>query len=148
MTSVAVIAHAAKELGGGLPELRKTLATYGISDPLWREVPKSKYVPDGVKELLDAGADLLFVWGGDGTVQRAIDAVGGRPVTLAILPAGTANLFATNLGLPKDLEACVRIGLHGARRALDVGKVNGERFARDGRCGARRHDDPGRRRRA
>jgi YegS/Rv2252/BmrU family lipid kinase len=69
------------------------------------------------------------VWGGDGTVQRAIDAVGGRPVTLAILPAGTANLFATNLGLPKELEACVRIGLHGARRALDVGKVNGERFA-------------------
>ena len=129
MTSVAVIAHAAKELGGGLPELRKTLATYGISDPLWREVPKSKYVPDGVKELLDAGTDLLFVWGGDGTVQRAIDAVGGRPVTLAILPAGTANLFATNLGLPKDLDACVRIGLHGARRALDVGKVNGERFA-------------------
>jgi len=129
MTSIAVIAHAAKELGGGLPELRKTRATYGISDPLWREVPKSKYVPDGVKELLDAGTDLLFVWGGDGTVQRAIDAVGGRPVTLAILPAGTANLFATNLGLPKDLEACVRIGLHGARRALDVGKVNGERFA-------------------
>jgi YegS/Rv2252/BmrU family lipid kinase len=129
MTSVAVIAHAAKKLGGGLPELRKTLATYGISDPLWREVPKSKYVPDGVKELLDAGTDLLFVWGGDGTVQRAIDAVGGRPVTLAILPAGTANLFATNLGLPKDLEACVRIGLHGGRRVLDVGKVNGERFA-------------------
>ena len=82
MTSIAVIAHAAKELGGGLPELRKTLATYGISDPLWQEVPKSKYVPDGVKELLDAGVDLLFVWGGDGTVQRAIDAIAGRPVTL------------------------------------------------------------------
>jgi YegS/Rv2252/BmrU family lipid kinase len=82
-----------------------------------------------VNELLDAGTDLLFVWGGDGTVQRAIDAVDGRPVTLAILPAGTANLFATNLGLPKDLEACVRIGLHGARRTLDVGKVNGEHFA-------------------
>ena len=57
MTSIAVIAHAAKELGGGLPELRKTLATYGISDPLWQEVPKSKYVPDGVKELLFASND-------------------------------------------------------------------------------------------
>ena len=69
------------------------------------------------------------MWGGDGTVQRAIDAVAGKPVSLAILPAGTANLLATNLGLPDDLEACVRIGLHGARRGLDVGKVNGEHFA-------------------
>jgi diacylglycerol kinase (ATP) len=68
------------------------------------------------------------VWGGDGTVQRAIDAVVGKPVTLAILPAGTANLLATNLGLPEDLEACVRIGLDGTRRGLDVGKVNGEHF--------------------
>jgi diacylglycerol kinase (ATP) len=129
VTSVGVIAHAAKELGGGLSELRKTLALYGFTDPAWQEVPKSKYVPDRIGELLDGGVDLLFVWGGDGTVQRAIDAVAGRPVTLAILPAGTANLLATNLGVPDELEACVRIGLHGARRALDVGKINGERFA-------------------
>ena len=128
MTSVGVIAHTSKELGGGLPELRKTLASYGITDPPWQEVPKSKYVPDRIGQLLDGGVDLLFVWGGDGTVQRAIDTVAGRPVTLAILPAGTANLLATNLGLPDDLEACVRIGLHGDRRVLDIGKVNGERF--------------------
>ena len=49
-------------------------------------------------------------------------------MSLAILPAGTANLLATNLGLPEDLEACVRIGLDGTRRGLDVGKVNGEHF--------------------
>lgn len=128
MTSVGVVAHAAKQLGGGLAELRKTLAAYGISDPPWQEVPKSKYVPERVLKLVDEGVDLLFVWGGDGTVQRAIDALAGRPVTIAILPAGTANLLATNLGLPEDLEECVRIGLHGARRSLDAGKVNGEHF--------------------
>ncbi len=129
MTSVGVLAHAGKRLGGGLPELRRTLSTYGIDDPPWREVPKSKHVPAQVKDLVDQGVDLLFVWGGDGTLQRAVDAVVGRPVTLAILPAGTANLLATNLGLPDDLEACVRIGLDGSRRSLDVGKVNGEHFA-------------------
>ena len=86
-------------------------------------------MPDGVEELLDEGADLLFVWGGDGTVQRAIDAVAGRPVTLAILPAGTANLFATNLGLPKDLEAACGSVCMAPAAALDVGKVNGEHFA-------------------
>jgi diacylglycerol kinase (ATP) len=129
MTSVGVVAHAAKQLGGGLAELRTTLAAYGINDPPWHEVPKSKHVPERVAKLVEDGVDLLFVWGGDGTVQRAIDALAGRPVTIAILPAGTANLLASNLGLPEDLEGCVRIGLHGARRSLDVGKVNGEHFA-------------------
>lgn len=129
MTSVGVVAHTKKRMGGGLAEFRKLLAEYGITDVPWREVPKSKRVPEHVHELVDEGVDLLFVWGGDGTVQRAIDAVAGKPVTLAILPAGTANLLATNLGLPDDLEACVRIGLDGARRGLDVGKINGERFA-------------------
>jgi diacylglycerol kinase family enzyme len=44
------------------------------------------------------------------------------------LPAGTANLFATNLGIPKDLEEAVKIGLNGSRRQLDVGLINGEHF--------------------
>ena len=66
MTSVGVVAHGGKELDGGLPELRKTLASYGIGDPPWREVPKSKYVPEHVGDLIDEGVDLLFVWGGDG----------------------------------------------------------------------------------
>ena len=51
-----------------------------------------------------------------------------RGVEVAILPAGTANLFATNLGIPADLEQAVRIGLHGARRTIDLGRANGEHF--------------------
>ena len=62
-------------------------------------------------------------------VQRCIDALAGTGVTVAILPAGTANLLATNLGIPKDLAAAVDIGLHGRHRPLDVGVINGERFA-------------------
>ena len=128
MTSVGVLAHSAKTLGGGLEELRKTLATYGINDPMWREVPKSRFVPEQVEKLLKEDVELIFVWGGDGTVQRVIDAVAGVPVALAILPAGTANLFATNLGIPKDLEEAVKIGLNGSRRQLDVGLINREHF--------------------
>jgi diacylglycerol kinase family enzyme len=59
---------------------------------------------------VEAGVDLLFVWGGDSSVQRCLDAVRKAPVTLAILPAGTANLFATNLGIPADLEEAVESG--------------------------------------
>jgi diacylglycerol kinase (ATP) len=129
MTSVAVIAHARKTLGGGLTELRSTLADAGVEDPMWFEVPKSKFAPACVERALDDGADLLFIWGGDGMVQRCIDAVGTAPVTLAILPAGTGNLLAHNLGIPIDLAAAVEVGLHGAHRTIVVGRVNGERFA-------------------
>jgi diacylglycerol kinase (ATP) len=128
VTSVGVLAHSAKTLGGGLEELRKTLSANGVDDPVWCEVPKSRFAPKQVRELLQRGTDLIFVWGGDGTVQRVIDTVAGAPVSLAILPAGTANLLATNLGIPKDLEEAVKIGLNGSRRQLDVGRINRERF--------------------
>lgn len=129
MTSVGVIAHEKKTLGGGLEEFRSVLAAYGVDAPVWAQVRKSARAPKQVVDLLDRGVDLLFVWGGDGTVQRVVDAVAGAPVTLAIVPAGTANLLATNLGIPADIGEAVRIGMHGPRRALDVGRINGERFA-------------------
>jgi diacylglycerol kinase (ATP) len=129
MTSVAVVAHRDKVLGGGLSELRQTLIANGVTDPQWFEVSKSRKAPKCVRRAVKLGADLVFVWGGDGMVQRCIDALAGSSVTVAILPAGTANLLATNLEIPKDLEQAVAIGLHGARRSLDVGVLNGERFA-------------------
>ena len=128
MSSIAVLAHAAKTFDGGLPHLRRTLAEYGFADPPWVEVMKAKKIPAEARRLRDAGADLVFVWGGDGTVQRALDALAGSGVQVAILPAGTANLFASNLGIPKGLEDAVRVGLHGARRTIDLGKANGEHF--------------------
>jgi len=129
VTKVAVIAHAGKSFGGGLMELRRELERQGVADPMWVEVPKSRFVPKQAKRALAEGADLLFVWGGDGTVQQSIDAMAGSETPLAILPAGTANLFATNLGIPQDIEQAVAIGLRGERRKLDVGRFNGERFA-------------------
>jgi diacylglycerol kinase family enzyme len=129
VATVAVVAHAKKTLGGGLPELRAELARNGFADPLWYEVPKSRKAPKYARRALAEGADVIFVWGGDGTVQRVIDAVAGTKAVLAILPAGTANLLAANLRIPSDLAAAVRIGLTGERRPLDTGSVNGEHFA-------------------
>jgi diacylglycerol kinase (ATP) len=129
MTKVAVIAHAGKSFGGGLAELRRELGRQGVADPMWVEVAKSRFVPEQVKRVLDDGAEVLMVWGGDGTVQRSIDAIDGSKTPLAILPAGTANLLATNLGIPQDIQQAVAIGLEGERRKLDVGSFNGERFA-------------------
>lgn len=126
---VAVLAHRRKTLGGGLDELRTLLADAGCDKPIWYEVDKSAKAPKKARKAVEKGADLVFVWGGDGMVQRCVDALAGRDVTVAILPAGTANLLAGNLGIPHDLGAAVKIGLSGARRRLDLGRVNGEHFA-------------------
>ena len=108
--------------------MRLVLADNGITDPLWYEVAKSSEAPKYVRRAIKLGADLIFVWGGDGMVQHSIDAVADSGIPVAILPAGTANLLATNLGIPKDLKKAVDIGLHGTRRPLDAGVLNGERF--------------------
>ncbi len=126
---VAVIAHAGKTLGRGLPELRRVLAAENFSDIFWAEVPKSRKAPAQVRRALKEGADLIFAWGGDGMVQRCVDALAGTPANLAIIPAGTANLFATNLGIPKNIAEAVALGLRGERVRLDAGRFNGERFA-------------------
>jgi YegS/Rv2252/BmrU family lipid kinase len=129
MTRVAVIAHAGKTLDGGLPALRRALARRGIEKPEWHEVPKSRKATKQLEKAIGNGAELVFVWGGDGMVQRCVDVLAGTDVTMAVVPAGTANLFASNLGIPKDIDQAVDAGLVGARRRLDVGRLNGEAFA-------------------
>jgi len=92
-------------------------------------VSKSRKAGKRARAALREGAELVFVWGGDGTVQRCVDALAGSAAAVAIIPAGTANLLATNLRIPEDLPEAVWIGFHGERRKLDLGVVNGEHFA-------------------
>ncbi len=129
MTTVAVVAHSKKTFGGGLGELRQVLEAAGHPQPLWFEVAKSRQAAKCARQAVADGADVVFIWGGDGTVQRAIDSLAGRGATIAILPAGTANLLATNLGIPQDISQAVQIGLSGDRHAMDTGTLNGEHFS-------------------
>lgn len=99
---VAVVAHRRKSVGGGLPQLRKLLAGYGCDEPLWFEVGKGRKAGKKARRAIRMGAELLVVWGGDGTVQQCLDAAAGTEVEVAIVPAGTANLLASNLSIPRD----------------------------------------------
>jgi len=130
--SIAVVAHQRKTLGGGLDELRRRLTDSGVEKLTWAEVPKSRKAPKQVRKAIEAQPDLLVVWGGDGMVQRSIDVLArtkrGSKIPMAIIPAGTGNLLATNLGIPHDMEQAVDIALRGKRHRIDLGKLAGEHF--------------------
>jgi YegS/Rv2252/BmrU family lipid kinase len=130
--TVAVVAHQRKTLDGGLDELRRRITDEGVDRLLWFEVPKSRKAPKPVRKAIKAGVDLLLVWGGDGMVQRALDALatekGGSKIPVAILPAGTGNLLAHNLDIPVSLVEAVHVAFHGRRRQIDLGKLGGEHF--------------------
>jgi diacylglycerol kinase family enzyme len=128
---IAVVAHAKKKLGGGLAELRAELGRRGQTEVGWHEVMKSKKVPDAVHAALATDPDLLLLWGGDGTVQRTLDTVARRKtpdVPIAVLPAGTSNLFASNFDIPHELSGALDVAFGGVRKRIDVGSFNGERF--------------------
>ena len=92
------------------------------------------------------GADLILAWGGDGMVRRCINALGDTQIPLGILPAGTANLFASYLGIEADLTAALRS--RPARRAPPARRRALRRRALRGDGGSRagRGDDQGLRR--
>ena len=82
-------------------------------------------VPARVREAVAAGAELVIAIGGDGTVSQVGEGVAGGSVPLAVIPTGTANVFAREMGIPLALEAACAL-LAGFRvRAVD-GMVCGD----------------------
>ena len=81
------------------------------------------------REAIEAGADVVCAYGGDGTVMEVAHAVKGGEVPMAILPGGTANLMAVELGIPKDLTQAAQIaaGENSSIKKVDMGQV-GERY--------------------
>ncbi|MYT19707.1 diacylglycerol kinase, partial [Streptomyces sp. SID7760] len=69
---------------------------------------------------------LVVVCGGDGTVRACADVLAGSGIPLAIVPCGTGNLLARNLGLPSAPAAALEEGLSGQAVGLDVGRLEGD----------------------
>jgi YegS/Rv2252/BmrU family lipid kinase len=105
------------------------MSRVGWDPPLWLETTEEDPGVGMCKQAVDEGCAVIFACGGDGTVMAGATALAGIDVPMAILPLGTGNLLARNLGLPLDDEAAaLRIGVHGATRQIDVGAVEGKRF--------------------
>ena len=94
------------------------------SEPLWIETDADDAGEAAVRTALDADIDLLIVAGGDGPVRIAAYAATGAHVPLAIIPAGTGNLLARNLGIDvTSLKNAVRTAFEGADREVDLGEL-------------------------
>jgi diacylglycerol kinase family enzyme len=74
------------------------------------------------------GFDAVVAGGGDGTLNTIANALAGGPVAFGVLPLGTHNHFAKELGLPLDLDAAVAALARGTTEQLDVAEVNGRVF--------------------
>jgi diacylglycerol kinase family enzyme len=105
------------------------LSRAGWPAPQWFETTPADPGRGQTRAAIESGAEVVFVCGGDGTVMSAVSALAGADASMAILPAGTGNLLAANLGLSTDLAAGLEVAVEGGLRRLDVGVVDGQHFA-------------------
>ena len=109
--------------------IETALARAGWPAPTWWETTPDDPGTGQARRAIAAGAEVVFVCGGDGTVRSVIMGMVGTDAALAVLPAGTGNLLAKNLELPADTAQGIQVAVAGGRRRVDVGEVDGQVFA-------------------
>jgi diacylglycerol kinase family enzyme len=122
---VAFIANPTKP---GVAQLRdlsyRVCSARHLPEPIWLYTAINYTGRDLAREALAAGADVLVAVGGDGTVRAVASVAIDERVPLGVIPLGTGNLFARNLGVPvNDTGAALRAVLDGANEAVDVGRL-------------------------
>ncbi|MBD0347087.1 MAG: YegS/Rv2252/BmrU family lipid kinase, partial [Coleofasciculus sp. Co-bin14] len=79
-------------------------------------------------EAIERGAHMIIASGGDGTLSEAAEAVVGTSIPLGIISRGTANAFASALGIPDTIEDACQTILGGATKVVDAAQCNGKRM--------------------
>lgn len=99
------------------------------------EVGSQEKLTDLARSAVDEGCTAVFVAGGDGSVGRVASALAGTQTALGVLPAGTANVWAKELGLPRldwlnwfALEDAATMLARAQVREVDLGECNGKTF--------------------
>ena len=92
-------------------------------------------IPDLVRSALRGRPQCIVAGGGDGTINTVAGALAGSDIPLGVLPLGTLNHFARDLGIPADIEAAVHVIAAGKTIKVDVGEVNGHLFLNNSSLG-------------
>ncbi|MFT4219083.1 MAG: diacylglycerol kinase family protein [Microbacterium sp.] len=121
-TSIGVVWNPSKADEG---ELRRAVAdAFGDADVAWWETSEDDPGRGMAESAIAAGCGVVIAVGGDGTVRAVAEALAGSEVELGIVPQGTGNLLARNLGVPlDDVAAAVRHVRDANGRAIDFGRV-------------------------
>lgn len=118
----AVVVNPTKfsDLAAAQSRLDLAVTQLGHPAPRWCQTSDDDRGDNTARRLADEGYDLVLVWGGDGTVTSVARALQSTPTRLGLLPAGTGNLLARNLGVPLHLPGAVRTAYLGDDRVIDT----------------------------
>lgn len=121
----AIVFHPLKTDATALREaVRLSESHSGWAPSLWFETTELDAGQDATRRAIAAGATVVLASGGDGTIRAVAEGLRGSGVPLAVIPQGTGNLLARNLGVPlNNLDEAVRAGFIGQDRPIDLGVV-------------------------
>lgn len=83
-----------------------------------------EHADEQARQAIASGCDTIFACGGDGTIHNAVQILAGTPVALAVLPMGTANALAHDLGVPLNIPKAAEAALYGRTRRVALGRLS------------------------
>jgi diacylglycerol kinase (ATP) len=116
-----------KDCRGKIQAIREAVTSRGIN---LEEVPteQSLHAIELAHQAVAAKTDLIIGCGGDGTINEIVGGMAGSQVPLLVLPAGTANVLAKDIRLPRELLSSLKLLETGQIRLISLGKANGRYF--------------------
>jgi diacylglycerol kinase family enzyme len=119
--------------GGSAEDARKVLES---NDAFEVHAVEPDAIASTINGVVGEGAEGVLVSGGDGTMATAATALLETPAELAILPGGTLNHFARDLGVSTEADEALQLAVEGRSRGVDIGMVNGRVFLNTSSVGA------------
>lgn len=123
--------------------VRRFESAAGWARTRWHETDEHDAGVSAARRAIDEGANVVLASGGDGTIRAVAEALRGSGIPLAVVPQGTGNLLARNLGMPlNDFDEAVRAAFLGKNRSIDLGVITITRPQADPRDEAQGGSEP------